>query len=242
MSAISLSPHRIRIFTDFDGTVSRVDVGDAFFEAFAGGVFAETNAAFLRGEIDAEESFARYSRALDPQYERAMDAFLSDKELDGSVSDFLRWAEEKGYPVTVLSDGLDVYIHPLLDRLGVRVPVFCNRLERGPEGFRISSPFSDTECRRCGTCKRNVLATSSGDDDILVYIGDGTSDFCPVEYVDIVYARGALETWCQKRNISFRRFSHFSEIMLGLESLLEKRHFRRNRRAELARRSLWMRG
>ena len=38
---------------------------------------------------------------------------------------------------------------------------------------------------------------------MIVYVGDGYSDRCPVQYADIVFAKGDLQTYCQEQNISY---------------------------------------
>jgi 2-hydroxy-3-keto-5-methylthiopentenyl-1-phosphate phosphatase len=106
----------------------------------------------------------------------------------------------------------------------------------------ISLPYRDEACERCGTCKRNQMLVRSADSDVIVYIGDGVSDFCAAAHADLVFAKGALETHCREENISYRRFRGFDDVRSDLTMLSAKRALRRPRRAVLNRQAVWSSG
>ena len=54
--------------------------------------------------------------------------------------------------------------------------------------------------------------TTSGDEDTIVYIGDGYSDHCPVEISDVVFARDMLTRFCSKQGIPHHPFDDFFTI------------------------------
>ncbi len=86
------------------------------------------------------------------------------------------------------------------------------------------------------------MITSSGDDDIIVYAGDGLSDRCAVRYADVVFAKKSLVKYCQEQNISYFEFSTFREIQERLESLVGRKRLKKRREAEMARRDAFMQG
>jgi 2-hydroxy-3-keto-5-methylthiopentenyl-1-phosphate phosphatase len=51
------------------------------------------------------------------------------------------------------------------------------------------------------------------EDDLLIYIGDGASDFCPVEKCDLIFAKGKLSKYCNENNIPHYNFHNFFDIM-----------------------------
>ena len=61
---------------------------------------------------------------------------------------------------------------------------------------------------------------SAGDGDVLIYVGDGYSDRCPVEYADLVFAKGSLQTWCQQNNISYLPYRSLDDVRRRLETEL----------------------
>jgi 2-hydroxy-3-keto-5-methylthiopentenyl-1-phosphate phosphatase len=82
----------------------------------------------------------------------------------------------------------------------------------------------------------------SSDEDIIVYVGDGISDRCPVRYADIVFAKRGLLTYCQEQNITFHEFSTFRDVQRRLETILQQKRIRKRREAEMARRDVYMQG
>ncbi len=228
------------MYCDFDGTIVHPDVGDAFFEHFSGPGMWEDNALFQQGRISASEMFRRHCHRMTGLTHEAIERFCQNFVVDPTFPPFLDRMEELGIPVTVLSDGLDVYIHRILGDLIRRVHVFTNHFSM--DSRTVASPWSDAECDRCGTCKRNMMVTGAPDEDVLVYIGDGFSDFCPVQYADVVFARDRLIHYCQEMNISFHAYSNFSDIMTTLTIMMTKRRMRQPHRARQLRQALWMRG
>lgn len=81
---------------------------------------------------------------------------------------------------------------------------------------------------------------NSADDDIIVMIGDGYSDRCPVKYADVVFAKSSLEKYCQRENVTFTAFRTFDDVRRKLESILSKKRFRKPKQPELRRKRAWM--
>ena len=84
------------------------------------------------------------------------------------------------------------------------------------------------------------MLTRSGEEDIIVYIGEGYSDRCPVQYADIVFARDALQTYCQEQNISYFLYSTFDDVIARLASLVSKKKLRKRLAAETKRKELFI--
>ena len=86
------------------------------------------------------------------------------------------------------------------------------------------------------------MLTSSGDEDIIVYVGDGISDRCPVRYADVVFAKKNLIAYCQDANISYYRYENFDDVTRKLQELLARPQLRHRREAAMARRDVFMQG
>jgi hypothetical protein len=126
-----------------------------------------------------------------------------------------------------LSDGLDLYIAPILHRT-VPEPVqfVSNRAVVDPNDrtLRIEFPHANAECDRCACCKRNIMLNGTPDEDVLVYVGEGYSDRCPAGYADVVFAKDALQTYCREQNISYIPYRTFHDVRRSLE-LLDRKSF-----------------
>lgn len=238
----------VHIFVDFDGTITRGDVGDALFERFGGDRSAGAVAAYRRGEISAVECYRRECEACGVVSLDALGAFLAEREIDPTFAPFEAWCRGRGHPVTILSDGMDRYIRPILDRHGLgHVPFVSNLLELRPDGapgqvrFVPSFPNTDETCDRCASCKRNHMLNAAADDDVIVYAGEGYSDRCPVEYADVVFAKDELRKHCEERSIAYYPYASFADVQARLERL-GRPGFPRRRRAAIARKDVFLGG
>ncbi|MBI4548358.1 MAG: MtnX-like HAD-IB family phosphatase [Ignavibacteriae bacterium] len=245
-----------KIFIDFDGTITRQDVGDALFEAFGGVQCRDIIQLYRDGAISAVECFQRECDACGVVERDVLDAFLNQQEIDQSFVDFVSFCHRQNLEFTIVSDGMDYYIKQILDKHGiVDTQFYANTLEllpvNGSSKVRLkpSFPYRDEICDRCACCKRNIMLTLSGDDDIIVFIGEGYSDRCPAHYADIVFAKDDLLKFCQKENISYYKYQTFSDVVQRFEKVLSMRRpdgtipgVAKRRRAELARREVFLGG
>jgi 2-hydroxy-3-keto-5-methylthiopentenyl-1-phosphate phosphatase len=237
----------LRVFSDFDGTIALEDVGSQLFRTFAGSKADEIVQHLLNGTISARECLTRECGAVESATRSELEEFVNKFSLDPEFGEFVDFCRRRSIPVVVLSDGLDFYVERLLQKNGLGdLPFFSNHLELVEEGASTklvpSFPHTDAECFTCGNCKRNHLLTLSGDDDIIVYVGDGISDRCPIRYADIVFAKGRLIRYCQEQNITYHEFRTFDDVRLRLEVILQRKRIRKRREAEMARRDAFAQG
>jgi 2,3-diketo-5-methylthio-1-phosphopentane phosphatase len=245
----------INIFIDFDGTITNIDVGDAMFEKFGGKRCLDFIAEYRTGTISAMECFHRECAACSGTDKSALDAFLDSQKIDSSFTDFLSFCRSQGVAYYIVSDGMDYYIDRILKHNNIPDSVcFANHLDLIPmDGtskiiFQPSFPFTDEVCNRCACCKRNHMLTLSSDDDIIVYIGEGFSDRCPVRYADIVFAKDELLKYCRQENISYFEYRTFADIKIRLQEMIEyrqtKKHYglKKHRQAELAAKEVFIGG
>lgn len=233
----------VRIFADFDGTVSVVDVGDALLRRFCGeDHYAAILDSWQEGRLTAPECYRALFDAVPRLTAEMLEDFLADHAIDETFPRFASWCASKDYPLMILSDGFDAYIEPLLRKAGVTAVYRANRLFLGDGGPRPEFPHHDPYCPQLANCKRNHMLLQSRDEDLIVYIGDGSSDFDAASYADMVFARGTLEHWCQQQNITFRRFSSFATVQDALSTMIAEGKLRPRKRARIRRQQLWATG
>ncbi len=231
----------LKIFVDFDGTITQQDVGNAFFRKFGGVECDEHVAAYKAEKMSAKELFRREAAAIGEMDELMAKEFLRSQKIDIGFVRFVEFCRVQNIEFHIVSDGLDYYISEILSANGIEgISFFANRIERVPaeNGFVrlvVSFPYDDAECSRCACCKRNIMLTKSGEEDILVYIGEGYSDRCPVQYADIVFAKDELQKFCQDMNISYHLYSSFDDVVWRLEELLGRKKLRPRREAKMKR-------
>jgi 2,3-diketo-5-methylthio-1-phosphopentane phosphatase len=236
----------LSVFCDFDGTIVHEDVGNAFFRAYGGTEAELAVEGYRSGRLSARECLLAEASAVGHVSRGMLEAFADRQRPDPSFGGFVEYCRSLNAPFTVVSDGLDVYVVRILTSAGFGdLRILTNEAHFDPktnDGMTVSFPHRDEVCDDCANCKRNHVVTLSGDDDVVVYIGDGLSDRCPVEYADIVFARGSLVAWCQHKNITYHTFRNFAEVKLRLESLGTKGGLKQRREAAMARRALFQRG
>jgi 2,3-diketo-5-methylthio-1-phosphopentane phosphatase len=225
----------MRIFCDFDGTIAKVDTTDLVLTRLADPAWEALEERWTRGEITAAECM-RGQVALIGGDDAALDAVLDTVELaDGFVA-FVAWCAANAVPLTVVSDGVDRFIARILDRHGLgHLPVIANHLVGNAElGRRLEQPWSRAGCAAgSGVCKCQVAAKSderANDlDDLMVFIGDGRSDFCVSGRADLLFARDKLAAYARSRAMPHHEFSDFHTITTTLAAA----HGRLARRAAI---------
>jgi 2,3-diketo-5-methylthio-1-phosphopentane phosphatase len=233
----------VHVFCDFDGTVCLQDIGEQFFRDFTGEQAVEIVRQLLSGKIHAQEWLKQECEALPPLSRQRFEKYIDRFVVDPYFADFVRFCKEREISITILSDGLDIYIEHVLSNAGLnQVPFFANHAEIVGEKLKVSFPYTDAECNLCGNCKRNHMLNISGDEDIIVYVGDGYSDRCPVRYADLVFAKRQLIKHCQEQNITYFEFNNFSDVQVKMEEIVKRKRIRHRQEAAMARREVFIQG
>jgi 2-hydroxy-3-keto-5-methylthiopentenyl-1-phosphate phosphatase len=116
------------------------------------------------------------------------------------------------YSPLVLSMGFHETIEPILAREGIEVELVANRVEDGPEGWRVRWR-DERPCPVCGdVCKRSGMPQGSP----LVYVGDGYSDRCPAELADRIFARRDLASYLDAGGVAYEPFETFHDVAAAL--------------------------
>jgi len=235
------------VFVDFDGTISKGDVGNEFFLRFGGKVCEMLVEEYRAGKMSARECFRREIDAMGGISRAEIDAFVDSQRIDPAFKEFVAFCKDRDVKFHIVSDGLDYYIYRILEANGISgVSIFSNILEISPadasgrSALSISFPHSDAECGVCACCKRNIVLSHAGDQDVIAYVGEGFSDQCPVRYADIVFAKDTLQTYCQQQNISYHLYASFADVIDRLNEMTARKRLRKRHRAELLRKEIFV--
>lgn len=233
----------IRIFCDFDGTVCQQDVGEQFFRAFAGKKAEEHVQDLLDGAITMQSWLTTLCNAIPRLTREEFLRYVDQFSVDQYFKPFVQFCTEHDMSITILSDGLNLYSERILFNADLtQIPLFANHAEIADEKLKISFPYTDAECNLCGNCKRNHILNASADEDIVIYVGDGYSDRCPIRYADFVFAKRQLIKHCQASNISYFEYNHFGDVQLKMEEILKRKRIRSRQEAVMARREVFVQG
>lgn len=244
-----MSGHKIKIYSDFDGTITNGDVWDTWIRLGNHFIKDKEKWSQVIRDFEAQKIGARecYHRELELMEGFNLDEFnriIDTQPLDSGFLEFLKFCTEQDIPFTILSEGMDYYIERILLNNNLVLPYYANRLliADDKKSIALDFPYSDSECTKCGCCKRNLLMNMTGDDEISILIGDGYSDTCVAHYADIVFAKKALASYCWKNNITYFDYVTFNDIRKKIEKIISQKKFNQRQTAKLNRRSLFLRG
>ncbi|MCF6269092.1 MAG: MtnX-like HAD-IB family phosphatase [Melioribacteraceae bacterium] len=236
--------HQIKIFCDFDGTITTKDVGEHMFLEFGDGDKAYSIfQRWVRKEIGFTQERRELFDLITDLTAIDFDKFLKTIEIGYGFNEFVQFCNQNSLDLTILSDGMDYYIKKILSNNGFDNLLYhSNSMVFTEDGPKVSFPYSDEECKECANCKRNHIIENSSDDDITIYIGDGYSDTCPIQYVDYIFAKKTLLKFCEKERISYYPFKNFKDVVNRIKPLLEKKRIKKRHQAVLKRKSVYAQG
>src|SRR5262245_48866357 len=213
---------KCHVFVDFDGTIATEDTTDKLLERFADPRWRDIEEEWKAGRIGSRECMVRQIALVRARPDE-LDAFLSKIEIDPAFPGFVRLCRRLGFPLTVLSDGLDYNVNSVLARNGLKLESYANRLSwLGDNRWSLSFPHSRSECATlAGNCKCQFAEAEKIDARVLV--GDGRSDFCLAGRVDLVLAKSTLLRLCSEKDYPHIAFENFGDACDLLHAWVESR-------------------
>jgi 2,3-diketo-5-methylthio-1-phosphopentane phosphatase len=229
-----LTDKQFKIFLDFDGTITRNDVGEEIFRKFV-----DENSVTRISSRECWESLCESALIND---KKKFDNFILSQEIEPTLNRFVEYCEANSFEIFILSDGFDYYIDKILKRENLsRLKVFSNKLLLNDDGKLIPYfPYYNADCRSSANCKRNHIIENSGEDDYTVFIGDGNSDIEAIQYVDFIFAKDDLLKYCEIQRITYFPFKNFDDVITRLSELTSKKRLKKRHQAELKRREAFM--
>ncbi|MDP6418573.1 MAG: MtnX-like HAD-IB family phosphatase [Candidatus Krumholzibacteria bacterium] len=209
---------RVQVYTDFDGTVSEKDTLVHLLDKYHGAGWLEIERRVEDGSLSEMEGLQEEIALLDLPFQTALESVLEEVALDSAFVKFAHYCKERDWPLGILSGGLRPLILPMLEKAGIpELPLHCNDLGFLEDGRWKVLPAESPRIRGlCNHCKSWWLQESRLP---LIYIGDGTTDRCPAERADLLFAKGGLARWCEEEGLEHVPFETFDDILLWLDSL-----------------------
>ena len=206
------------VLCDFDGTISVKDVTDTLLSYFGQDGCDELEELWVNGKIGSQECMSKQIALMDASLEE-VNQVLSKIEIDPMFKSFINYTQQNNIPVHVVSDGLDYAIQFVLKRHGIEnLPIFANKLlHDNARSWRLEFPYANKDCiKQSGNCKCNHVKKQQYFPQIL-YVGDGTSDYCVSHNVDYVFAKDKLVNYCEKNKIMHCAINSFTDVTKALK-------------------------
>jgi 2-hydroxy-3-keto-5-methylthiopentenyl-1-phosphate phosphatase len=206
----------ISVLVDYDGTVSRQDVGDMLLAAHAlvsASVVAAKDADYHAGRSGSRD-LMQWDMEVLPRDGALLRSFAAAIPQDETFVSFVGAVRAAGAAIEIVSDGLGFYMPSNLARLDpalVDLPIATNETDVDGTG-RLTFPYGHPACFVCGTCKRERVRAHEADGRVVIFIGDGPSDRYAAHHADVVWAKDSLLRWGEATGRDFLAWDRFAEI------------------------------
>jgi 2-hydroxy-3-keto-5-methylthiopentenyl-1-phosphate phosphatase len=234
-----------KIFIDFDGTITKVDVGSAIFEKFGEpNAVAEVIKKYLDDNVTAKECWLLLCDSVKNLDRNEFDKYIESFEIDPTFHDFINYCRDNQFEHFVLSDGFDYYIDKILKREKLEgLKYYSNKLLFDENNNMTPIfPYLDEESKSSANCKHNHIINNSADEEFTVYIGDGVSDKETAQFCDFIFAKDDLLIFCEKERITYFPYKNFCDVIKKLNELKSKKRLKKRHQASLKRREVYLRG
>jgi 2-hydroxy-3-keto-5-methylthiopentenyl-1-phosphate phosphatase len=212
----------VAVVVDFDGTVTERAVSIMLLERFAPPSWRDLDREYAEGSLSARDTIARQFELIEATDDEIQQFVRDHAQLRQGFTEFVSHIRGMGYPLAITSEGLDLYIQPVLEEHGVDyVNVFSNEANRTDDGkLSVSFPHEDIDCSECGNCKSGLVKALQEDGNYVVFIGNGRTDLCPAREANMVFARDLLARKLEEEGRPFILFEDFNDIMESWDSVV----------------------
>ena len=208
------------VLTDFDDTAAVENVAELLLNQFGDPTWPDVRRRFRAGELTLNQYQEMTFRNI--QADRAtMQSYVKQHaNLRPYFKELWGYCQEHTIPMAIVSQGLDFYIEALLEKEGFpQVPVHAVNTQFTPTGityeYRYAYPGQEVQ----GNSKGLIVDSYRQRGYYVIYIGDGMSDFEAAHKADLLFAHRALAEECQRRQIPFRPFADFRDVLQILQEL-----------------------
>jgi 2,3-diketo-5-methylthio-1-phosphopentane phosphatase len=220
-SVFADSTQRVLFFVDFDGTAAQEIASARLLERFAHGDWEEYDRLLEAGKISFRECVVKQYSMLVGTREAMKEYCCRELQLRAGFMEFVQYIQTRGWEIRIVSEALDFLIEAILEREGLQdLTVYCDRAVFHDNKVTVELPYLREDCPcQVGNCKMAHLRAARACYDTIVYIGDGSNDFCPAREADLVFARRRLAQLCEESRTPFFAFEDFHEIWRILKRL-----------------------
>lgn len=206
-------PKKYTVFFDFDNTITTYDIIDDMLLWFSmDNRWINLEKKWKRGKISSRECLREQVEGIRIA-RKALDKYLSKIKLDPYFKKLRELLDSKKIKIAVLSDNFDYVLNYVFRHNRIRdLKIYSNKVKITKDKLALSFPFANKNCLLCAHCKKKSLLANIKNDSTSIYIGDGFSDVCPSQHVNIVFAKGDLLKYFKANKLSCIPFKTLKDI------------------------------
>lgn len=207
------------MLSDFDGTAVNIDTCEYILEKYATVDWRAIDRRYERGEMNLEENLqAQFShlKASKPQILKEI------RQVAGfrlGFKDLVNYCNQRGIPVTIVSAGIDFVIKGLLTQHHLQDTVRLCAPEAHVTNKGIRFTFPKLIHKTSVDFKEDLVAQRKKEGRIVIYLGNGTSDYHAAVHSDFAFAiQGSkLSQLLRKGEVPYQETSEFKEVVESIE-------------------------
>ena len=216
--------HPWLVLVDFDGTLTLRDADFVIADALLGeqgrAVYGPLAHAYESLEIGIVEYFDGYLAGLGAG-PGDIARCAAEVPVRPGLAELARWCEGAGVDLRLVSEGIDLYIEPVLEACGLSdLEVSCNLASFDGERYQVAPPPDAESCERCLNCKGVHVRRAQDLGRRVAVVGNGSSDLCGARLADLVLARDILLEHCEREGIACVAWDSFEDVRAALEAEL----------------------
>ncbi|KAF0126255.1 MAG: hypothetical protein FD189_991 [Elusimicrobia bacterium] len=188
------------VVSDFDGTLTLSDVGDAILMEFGVFTAADIERSYAPGQ-SVEKWMARgFARLKASRAE--IELFIGRSiEPRRGLTAFSRFCADRRVPFDIVSGGADIYARPLLKAWGVKARSSFGRTRGNGGCWELR--YEDLAGKTLPSFKADRVKHYRDRGFAVLFCGDAPSDLRAAGLADKVYAAGRLRGLCRAKGIKF---------------------------------------
>jgi len=204
---------------DFDDTIADGNVSAAIREAFCADEWRVVREEYYAGKHSVEESNQKQFTLFRASEEELLDFIHKTVVVRDGFKEFAEYCDSVGIKLVVVSSGLDLYVEPTLQRLGIKDVEAHTAKARITSSGIVLDYFSPSGRLITRGFKEAFLREFKNRGYTVIYVGDGLSDVGPATEADFVIARSRLERHLKAHGLPYYGFRTFDDVKLHVETI-----------------------
>lgn len=206
---------------DFDGTITDKDVSFLLLDAFADSSWRQMLKDYQADGISVGLFNTRAFAMIKADKQTLLDFVLNSDEVKirPGFPELLDYCSRNGLEFVIVSNGQDIYIEAILNKLGINnIEFFAARSSFGPGGLDVKYIGPDGSELLDGF-KESYTELFLSRGYRVIYVGNGVSDIYPARRAHHVFAIDDLLERCHETNLNCTPFNDLNDVVKGLERL-----------------------
>ena len=199
------------LITDFDGTITTIDIGNYLCVFYGISTIAKIEQAY-QSKSDARVWMKQHFGPVKTTPQEFETAVLDKAVVREGFRDLCLYAKQNNIPFEVASGGLNIYINPVLKKFDcTQITVLSAKAEIKPDNIEVS--FEDYNGLTMEEFKKSRVMHYKEQGCKVIFFGDGPGDYDAAVCADIIFATSRLENILKQNGIKYYPFKDYTEAL-----------------------------